>query len=111
MEPLIIPPVLRKSFDSHPFPDVWNCALESLSSCRTLVIVGYSIPPTDFRIRRLFREAFDVNHKPEELVIVNPDPSVAERVWAALNYRGTTSLCPDLPTYYGVPESGFAPRN
>ena len=65
-------------------------AREELSDCRRLVVAGYSCPPTDFAMRRLFLEAF-VDGPPKDLVSVNPDRGVAGAV-ASLCHFGKRPL-------------------
>jgi len=81
IDPLIITPVLYKEqFYQHPvFSDIWKRAHDELSTCRRLVVIGYSFAPTDFNIKKLFLEAFCENTL-EELVVVNPDTSVVRTV-------------------------------
>ncbi|HEY5025379.1 MAG TPA: hypothetical protein VII76_10420 [Acidimicrobiales bacterium] len=107
MDPLIIPPLLYKQYDDGPLPMVWAHALETLSSCRRLVVIGYSFPPTDFRTRRLFLEAFAGNHQLESLAVINPDPVVAGAVRELTRYSGPVVTCQDLTSYYGVSKSWF----
>lgn len=79
-DPIIVPPMLHKVFDELPFPTIWREALSALSSCRRLVVIGYSFPPTDFRTRRLFLESFCENSTLEEVVVVNPSEEAATEV-------------------------------
>jgi hypothetical protein len=104
MEPIVIPPLLYKRFDQHPFPTVWQAALQTLSQCETLVVIGYSFPPTDFRTRRLFLEAFAQPHL-TRLIVINPDPSVAGIARQLTHFRGAVTICDDLRALYGLPAS------
>jgi hypothetical protein len=106
MEPIIIPPFLYKNFREPPFPAVWSAALETLSECKTLIVVGYSFPPTDFRTRRLFLEAFS-DHALTSLVVVNPDTSITGVVRQLCHYSGPVVTCNDLHSFYGEPASWF----
>ena len=106
MEPIIIPPLLYKRFDHDPFPAVWQAALQTLSECHTLIVIGYSFPPTDFRTRRLFLEAFTEPHL-SQLVVINPDPSVAGTVRQLTDFKGAATVCDDLRAFYGAPASWF----
>jgi hypothetical protein len=108
MEPVIIPPHLYKDFGEHPFPTVWSAALDTLKECKTLIVVGYSFPPSDFRTRRLFLEAFS-SHELTRLVVVNPDPEVAKVVRRLSHYSGQPETYKDLRYFYGVPASWFDP--
>lgn len=104
MEPVVIPPQLYKRFDLAPFHSIWREALKSLAGCRRLVVVGYSFPPTDFRTRRLFLEAFRES-PPEEVVVVNPDTSVLALVRQLTGFKGPVLASPSLSSLYGVPAS------
>jgi hypothetical protein len=106
MEPIIIPPLLYKRFGDPPFPDVWRQAVETLSECETLIAIGYSFPPTDFRTRRLFLEAFSQPHL-RSLVVINPDPNVAGIVRKLTHFTGAVITCDDLRSFYGLPSSWF----
>jgi hypothetical protein len=106
--PVIIPPLLIKEFDKRPFKEIWRTALESLSCCQRLIVVGYSFPPTDFRTKRLFLEAF-ADHDLVSLVIVNPDvkkidtgeqSSVVEMARHLTHFRGEIEMYPDLRAFY-----------
>jgi hypothetical protein len=94
--PLIITPVLNKPYDEHPvFRTIWAEARNELKRCKKLVIGGYSFPPTDFHVRRLFREVF-CDRGPEDLCIINPDTSVVRIAKELCNYKGPVLVCGDL---------------
>jgi hypothetical protein len=102
--PEIIAPQLNKQYDREPFPVIWKAALQSLSECERLIVIGYSFPPTDFRTRRLFLEAFS-DHNLGELTVVNPDSSVIEIVRYLTHYGGPVTSCDTLQSLYSVPAS------
>jgi hypothetical protein len=104
MEPVIIPPLLYKNFVEHPFRAVWPAALDALKECKTLIVVGYSFPPTDFRTRRLFLEAFS-SHALTRLVVVNPDPTITKIASRLCHYSGQVETYNNLHSFYGVPAS------
>jgi len=99
-DPVIVPPMLYKVFDELPLPEVWSEARSSLSSCRKLVVIGYSFPPTDFRTKRLFLESFcDVSNL-KEVIVVNPSIEAAEVV-SELSHLGRDPLrFEDLEEYF-----------
>lgn len=107
MEPRIIPPTLLKNYEDAPFPEVWEAALTTLSEASTLIVIGYSFPPTDFRVRRLFRESF-AQHELRDAAIVNPDSSVANVVRELTGFGGPLVTCSDLPSFYGLPRDWFS---
>jgi len=79
-EPLIITPSLFKDLSQDSvISQVWQRALSELKACDRLIVGGYSFPPTDFYARKLFLEAF-VDRQPREVVVINPDPVVENRV-------------------------------
>jgi hypothetical protein len=104
MEPMVEPPLLYKRLNRHPFDVVWDAALETLTECRTLVIVGYSFPSTDFSTRRLFLRAFS-EHSLEKLVVVDPNPAVVAIARRLTHFDGAVATCDSLRELYGLPES------
>jgi len=75
IDPILIPPLLHKDEQFRDpiyqklFP-LWKSAKAALSSCKRLIIIGYSFPSTDFLTKKMFLEAFS-NNNLEELIIVN----------------------------------------
>ncbi len=73
IDSLIIPPALNKSILQTPsIRKLWNFALHAISSVETLVIWGYSLPPTDFYAQWLFREGAKLG-KIRKVILINPD--------------------------------------
>ena len=62
------------------FTNLWRKARESLSKCESLTIIGYSFPSTDFYTKKLFLESFSKNNKLKELILVNPDKNICQKV-------------------------------
>ncbi len=74
----IIPPESRKRYDTGVFSKMWKSAGDEIHRARTLVVIGYSLPPTDMHSTALFR----ISTRREwlrSLVIVNPDPDARRR--------------------------------
>jgi hypothetical protein len=92
INPIIVAPLKRKTFYSHnntiseKFNILWNKAEEALKICDSLVVVGYSFPEADERAMDLFRNSFSNNKTLKEILVVNPNKDVKERV---------KNLCPD----------------
>ena len=94
--PLILTPVLNKPYEQHEvLLKIWARARDELRTCKKLMIGGYSFPPTDFHVRRLFRESF-VERSPEELIIINPDTAVVSLAKELCNYKRPVVVCRDL---------------
>lgn len=109
IDPLLVTPVLDKqTLLGHPiFARIWQRAKEELTGCKKLVVAGYSFPATDFHVRRLFLEAF-AGGSPEEVIVVNPDPTVAQTVTDLTHTEAKTVTHADVAEFVRrVP----APRN
>jgi hypothetical protein len=81
----IVPPTLRKQLfgvsDNEPLRDVWTLADQSLSQAERIIVIGYSLPPTDFHAEWLMRASVQKNkHDKIDLIVVNPDGNVAKRL-------------------------------
>lgn len=72
LEPLVITPTVWKKTREPPFDRIWELARTELSECHMLVVGGYSFPPTDFRARRVFLEAF-ADRQPPQVWMIDPD--------------------------------------
>ncbi len=75
--PLIVPPTTEKMrFLQHEsVKRTWARASELLAEATTLIVIGYSLPPTDLAIRFLLHAA----RRHPKLYIVNSDCEVAHR--------------------------------
>ncbi len=105
-DPVIVPPVLSKQFNDLPFPLVWAQARASLESCRRLVIVGYSFPPTDFNTKKLFLDAFAGETKLlEDVIIVNPSSDSIQVVQRLTNIDSKAIRRLDFDEYLDMPSS------
>lgn len=100
LNPLIITPVLYKEqFYQHPlFSNIWRQAEHELSTCKRMVVIGYSFAPSDFHIRKLFLESF-CESRLEELVVVNPATSVVQTIKELTHFRKPVLVCSDLAEY------------
>jgi hypothetical protein len=79
-ERVIIPPVLTKDYSSQPIDYLWRQAGKCVSRARDIVILGYSLPPTDFATEALLRIALPYSlQKKIRFTIVNRDRKVFER--------------------------------
>jgi murein DD-endopeptidase MepM/ murein hydrolase activator NlpD len=81
----IVPPILRKQLigeaENEPLRDVWTLAHQSLTKAERIIVIGYSLPPTDFHAEWLLRTTVQKNeHGKIDLIVVNPDGRVVERL-------------------------------
>ena len=78
----IIPPTWFKDLTTYPYDQIWKRARKEIRSSRIVVVVGYSVPPTDLFSRSLFKVeagSKDKREKLDLLVLVNPDRSSRQR--------------------------------
>ena len=70
----MIAPTLFKLYEefAHVLDPLWRNAEQAIRETDELVIIGYSLPPTDSRAATLFRAAIGQDVVPK-IVIVNPD--------------------------------------
>jgi len=102
LEPVIVTPMLYKNLGGDGLiGQSWRRARWELSECRKLVVGGYSFPPSDFAVRKLFLEAF-VEGPPDELVVINPDPSAAETAASLCHFKSNPVMSPNLAQYLEV---------
>lgn len=97
----IVPPILRKQLigeaENEPLRDVWTLAHQSLTQAERIIVIGYSLPPTDFHAEWLLRTNVQKNeHGKIDLIVVNPDGRVVGRLASmfgkklgALNHFGS----------------------
>lgn len=79
----IIPPESSKSYEKGRFGQTMQAAHRSLRDASRLVVIGYSLPPSDQHAEALFR--FGVKREAlDSLVIVNPDRAARRRIRGAI---------------------------
>ena len=99
IEPMIITPTLYKNYNGNNLiSSVWKQANESLANCKRLVVGGYSFPPTDFAVRKLFLEAFE-SHTLEDIIVINPDTSVVKIIKDLTHFERPILVCKDLDEF------------
>jgi hypothetical protein len=71
-EPLIVPPLVRKPItDNTIIRSIWGLARNKLEFAKRMVVIGFSVAPTDFFVHWLLRSA--VLSKPSmDVFVVNP---------------------------------------
>lgn len=79
----IIPPESSKSYEEGRFGQTMQNAHRSLRSANRLVVIGYSLPPSDQHAEALFRFGLKRNAL-ASLVIANPDREARRRIRGAL---------------------------
>jgi hypothetical protein len=76
----IIPPTWDKTIlGEWPWKPVWEQASKALQLTRCLIVIGYSVPPTDLTSQALIRSSLSGGDL-RLLVVANPDPRARARV-------------------------------
>ena len=72
LNPFIIPPIMDKSefYKNHVLKTTWYNAYTNLKGASSVVIIGYSIPLSDYSSQMLLRSAIQ---KTADIIIVNED--------------------------------------
>lgn len=77
LTPQIIPPTWKK--DSRgAFDDIWGQSLKALADATRVVVLGFSIPPTDLHFKYLLAAGLRENYSLREIVFVNPDSGMVQ---------------------------------
>ncbi len=74
-EPYIVPPTWSKRVEKSPVVPVWKRAVKEVSEAAQLVIIGYSLPPTDTFFQYLLALGAWNNKGLRRVVVVNNDDS------------------------------------
>lgn len=71
LSPQLVPPTWKK--DSRgAFNAIWSESLKVLSEATRVVVMGFSIPPTDLHFKYLLAAGLQNNYSLREIVFVNP---------------------------------------
>ena len=80
----VLPPGWNKRIDRNPYRLFWREARLRLEHCKSLLIIGYSLPETDLLARALFAEVVRIRagagNYLSELVLVDPNQSVRAKL-------------------------------
>jgi hypothetical protein len=68
---LLVPPTWRKVFGDH-LTSVWDKSVRAISEATRIVVLGFSMPPTDTHFKYLLIAGLQTNISLRRLVFVNP---------------------------------------
>ena len=91
----IIPPIFEKEAPSW-LADVWNEARQTLASCSTWIVCGYSMPNYDRSIIQLFIDAAK-NGILTEIILLDPNSQMLLERWNVIVPGAKVSALPGLP--------------
>jgi len=75
LEPVVIPPTWSKTVDGTPIAQVWASAVREIKKAFQIVIIGYSLPPTDTFLQYLVTLGLASNPNLHRVVVVDKDSS------------------------------------
>ncbi len=79
----ILPPGLNKRIDKNPYKQLWREARLKLEKCKTIIILGYSLPEADLLAKALFTEVVRLRAARKRFVkqlhLADPNDSVKQR--------------------------------
>ncbi len=101
--PLIVPPTAGKNayMANETVRAQWRLAQDAIARCRRIVLIGYSLPPTDEMVRWMLSSAHVSVPDERRVIVVNPDGSIAERV-------ADLTISRESPTHYASIEAFVA---
>lgn len=77
--PVVVPPTWSKMGGYREISAVWRAAAEELASAEKIVVIGYSLPPTDMFFQYLFALGTATDVPLSEFLVVDPSPAIKER--------------------------------
>ncbi len=85
--PLIVPPVARKKIaEDMVIRHVWGLARRKLQSAKKLVVIGFSLPPSDFYVEWMLRSS--TTHLGRDTIcVVNPSNNPSDPNHVAFSKR------------------------
>jgi hypothetical protein len=89
--PVLVPPSWAKTF-SGVLLDVWNEAVERLSTATRIIVIGFSMPATDTHFKYLLAAGLRENVSLREILFVNPDAEMQMRIDGAFTEYAPTTL-------------------
>jgi hypothetical protein len=80
LRPTLIPPIWRKSF-TGALSQIWDAAVTALSEATRIIIIGFSMPPTDIHIKFLLAAGLQDNISLRKLYCFDPNANVGENLF------------------------------
>jgi hypothetical protein len=75
LEPVVIPPTWSKAVSNTPLANVWKQVVAETSTVFQIVVIGYSMPPTDTFFQYILTLGLSLNANLFRVVIINNDGS------------------------------------
>ncbi|MFZ1122029.1 MAG: SIR2 family protein [Candidatus Binataceae bacterium] len=78
LNPMLLPPTWQKVFRPQ-LSEVWDMAVRELRDATRIIILGYSMPPTDLHFKYLLAAGLEANNSIRQIWTVNLDGNLPER--------------------------------
>jgi len=75
LEPVVIPPTWSKAVVGTPLTKVWETAVNETEKAFQIIVIGYSMPPTDTFFQYLLTLGLSLNANLHRVVVINKDSS------------------------------------
>lgn len=75
LEPVVIPPTWSKAVHDTPLVKVWETAVNETKKAFQVIVIGYSMPPTDTFFQYILTLGLSLNPNLYRVVVVNKDGS------------------------------------
>ena len=85
-KPVIVPPVINKTFYHNELFNVWRKAALDLNKAENLFVIGYSLPETDYFFRYLYALGTTSDTLLKRFWVFNPDKLVENRFRELLGF-------------------------
>jgi SIR2-like domain len=80
---VLVPPTWRKTF-TGAFSEMWDEALNALNEATRIIIIGFSLPPTDIHIKFLLAAGLQENISLRNIYCFNPNTEVEKNLFEIL---------------------------
>jgi hypothetical protein len=101
--PFIVPPTMSKGEHHRQILPVWRRAAKELGQARHIFICGYSLPSTDEFFRVLYALGSQGPETLRNVVVLDPDSSVHQRVRSMLGPAAIQRFSPTVGGFEGLP--------
>jgi len=92
MRRVLVPPLLTKDYADPVIKYLWYEAARALNNVEEIIIIGYSLPPTDFASEALLLSGLRQKRKLIPVTIVNPDLSMKNRFSEIFSFKNVTQI-------------------
>ena len=106
---VLTPPTWNKGGLSGALKGVWENAISHLMNCKHLVVIGYSLPPSDEYIKYALGTALGNNYRLKSITVVDPSPDTQKRFEEVLTpntiKRRLNARPTGLEEFFGDPQN------